>query len=131
MANSALNNHCRAAGLFSLLLLCGASNLVAQPISKLDMADNPTWDSKSLTLDGKTNLLVLPDFHLKTQSGYTIDAGEALASVADGRSALAFILNPTTVAQVWDVATSGNVMPQKSTYFYPKLLTGLVTNPLD
>jgi len=40
------------------------------------------------------------------------------------------LLNPTRVRQVCDVADADDKMPQKSTYFYPKLITGLVMNPL-
>ena len=47
-----------------------------------------------------------------------------------GAAALAFILNPTPLDAVWSTALQGDVMPQKSTFFYPKLLTGLVMNPL-
>ena len=39
-------------------------------------------------------------------------------------------MNPTRVAEIRDVAAAGEKMPQKSTYFYPKLITGLVMNPL-
>lgn len=63
--------------------------------------------------------------------GYTKSADEALAWVAagtDGADA-AFLLEPTPVAEITAVARDGNVMPQKSTYFYPKPLTGLVINP--
>jgi uncharacterized protein (DUF1015 family) len=63
--------------------------------------------------------------------GYTKSAAEALASVdaaSDGADA-AFLLDPTPVDSVAAVARSGEVMPQKSTYFYPKALTGLVINP--
>ena len=48
----------------------------------------------------------------------------------DGRQ-MAFLLNPTKIEQVKAVATTGQVMPQKSTYFYPKLLSGLVVNLLE
>ena len=48
-----------------------------------------------------------------------------------GKAQCAFILNPTRVAEIRDVAASGEKMPQKSTYFYPKLITGLVINSLD
>ena len=41
-----------------------------------------------------------------------------------------FILNPTRVTEIRDVAAAGGKMPQKSTYFYPKLITGLVMNKL-
>ena len=44
---------------------------------------------------------------------------------------MVFLMNPTKIAQVKAVAEAGLVMPQKSTYFYPKLLTGLTINPLD
>ena len=46
----------------------------------------------------------------------------------DGADA-AFLLEPTPVASIAAVAADGDVMPQKSTYFYPKALTGLVINP--
>ena len=63
--------------------------------------------------------------------GYTKSAAEAIASVdagLDGADAV-FLLEPTPVASVLAVAAAGDVMPQKSTYFYPKALTGLVINP--
>ncbi|VAX24394.1 FIG00496002: hypothetical protein [hydrothermal vent metagenome] len=63
--------------------------------------------------------------------GYTIDAVEAMRQVDRGAARLSFIMNPTRMDQVIEVATSGGVMPQKSTYFYPKLISGLVFNPLE
>lgn len=63
---------------------------------------------------------------------YTRDASatiEAVRSGADGAQ-LAFLLNPTPPTAIRDVARAGDRMPQKSTYFYPKLITGLVINPL-
>jgi uncharacterized protein (DUF1015 family) len=62
---------------------------------------------------------------------YTKSADEAIERVEaglDGADA-AFLLEPTPVAAVLAVAADGDVMPQKSTYFYPKALTGLVINP--
>jgi uncharacterized protein (DUF1015 family) len=56
------------------------------------------------------------------------DAIHAVDANLDGADA-AFLLEPTPVASVLDVAADGDVMPQKSTYFYPKALTGLVINP--
>ena len=50
--------------------------------------------------------------------------------VSKGESALAFLLNPTKVGQIKSVSLAGGKMPQKSTYFYPKLKTGLVMNML-
>ena len=62
---------------------------------------------------------------------YTIDARGALDDVAKGRAAGVFLMNPPTIADVGAVSEAGALMPEKSTYFYPKLLTGLVVNPLD
>jgi uncharacterized protein (DUF1015 family) len=59
---------------------------------------------------------------------YTRSAKEALEAVDFGGADCAFILNPTKVSEIRDVAAAGEKMPQKSTYFYPKLITGLVIN---
>jgi uncharacterized protein (DUF1015 family) len=55
-------------------------------------------------------------------------AADAVATGADGAD-MAFLLDPTPVSAILDVAAAGDVMPQKSTFFYPKALTGLVINP--
>ena len=61
---------------------------------------------------------------------YTKSAAEAVAPVDAARwRDAAFLLEPTPVAAIEAVARDGDVMPQKSTYFYPKALTGLVINP--
>lgn len=65
--------------------------------------------------------------------GYTKSAAEAVDWV-EGRedgADLAILLEPTPVASVAAVARDGDVMPQKSTYFYPKALSGLLVNPLE
>jgi len=62
---------------------------------------------------------------------YHRDAAEALAAVDAGASQIAFLLNPVPVRQVYDLALAGNVLPQKSTDFYPKLLSGLAIYRLD
>ena len=61
---------------------------------------------------------------------YTRDFSEALESVRGGESQCAFFVNPTRVEEIRDVAAAGEKMPQKSTYFYPKLITGLVMNQM-
>jgi uncharacterized protein (DUF1015 family) len=61
---------------------------------------------------------------------YARDAGEALRMVSSGEYDAAFLVRPTPVRQVKDVAAAGENMPPKSTYFFPKLLTGLLFNPL-
>lgn len=55
---------------------------------------------------------------------------EAFELVQVGEFPLAFLMNPTRMIEVREVANAGEKMPQKSTYFYPKLLSGLVINPL-
>ncbi len=62
---------------------------------------------------------------------YTRSMEEAVTSVKGGAAQCAFLLNPTRVTEIRDVAAAGEKMPQKSTYFYPKLITGLVMNQLE
>ncbi len=62
---------------------------------------------------------------------YFKEPGEAAGAVISGKGQIAFFLNPTKVYQVRDVSLAGETMPSKSTFFYPKLLSGLVMNPLD
>ena len=62
---------------------------------------------------------------------YTRSAEEAQRSVDQGESQCCFLLNPTRVEEIGQVAQNGEKMPQKSTYFYPKLITGLVVNSLE
>jgi len=57
-----------------------------------------------------------------------VDAGTTVAAEPDG-SAVALLLRPPTIEEVEAVAEAGETMPQKSTYFFPKALTGLVINP--
>lgn len=61
---------------------------------------------------------------------YSTDAQEAVNRVARGEIDVCFLLNPTTVKQVRNVADDGLIMPRKATYFYPKVTTGLVINRL-
>ncbi|MGE0822616.1 MAG: DUF1015 domain-containing protein [Candidatus Binatia bacterium] len=68
----------------------------------------------------------LPAALQKQSLSYTIDEREALRLVDARRVQGAFLLNPTTYEQVAAVCEQGETMPQKSTYFFPKLLTGLV-----
>jgi uncharacterized protein (DUF1015 family) len=69
---------------------------------------------------------------------FTMDAAEALTWVDRGAAptgtrpaAAALLLDPTPASEIVAVAADGDVMPQKSTYIYPKALTGLVINPLE
>lgn len=62
---------------------------------------------------------------------YTESADEALDAVAAGEFEVAFLLKPTTIEEVFAVARTSQPMPQKSTFFYPKLGTGLVMRSLQ
>ncbi|HTZ57686.1 MAG TPA: DUF1015 domain-containing protein [Acidobacteriaceae bacterium] len=62
---------------------------------------------------------------------YVRDASEAAEQVLRGDADVAFLTNPVTLGQLREVAFAGEVMPQKSTDFYPKLLSGLAIYALD
>jgi uncharacterized protein (DUF1015 family) len=62
---------------------------------------------------------------------YTPSLREAVGAVDRGEAEAAFLLRPTRIEDVWAVAGRGEVMPQKSTFFYPKLTSGLLMLPLD
>jgi uncharacterized protein (DUF1015 family) len=64
----------------------------------------------------------------KLNLDYVKVAEEAVTAVRSGKAQIAFILNATKLEEVRAAARAGHVMPQKSTYFYPKLLSGLVLN---
>ncbi|MFZ7112189.1 MAG: DUF1015 domain-containing protein [Desulfatiglandales bacterium] len=62
---------------------------------------------------------------------YQSNFARALSMVSSGAYQMTFLLNPTRMEQVKEVAKQGLIMPRKSTYFYPKILTGLVFNKID
>jgi uncharacterized protein (DUF1015 family) len=62
---------------------------------------------------------------------YTRSEADARERVARGEAAAGILVRPTRLDQLAEVASAGDVMPQKSTYFYPKLLTGMVFNPVS
>jgi len=62
---------------------------------------------------------------------YIREAAEAVALVESGAANVAFLIKPVTLDQLRDISLSGDVMPQKSTDFYPKLLSGLAIYALD
>ncbi|MFI4911185.1 MAG: DUF1015 domain-containing protein [Sedimentisphaeraceae bacterium JB056] len=89
------------------------------------------WVLHRLILDG---ILGIGDKQLASQSNlkYIKDIGDAIdrsiASVDSGKSQVVFFMNPTPVEQVKAVADAGEKMPQKSTFFYPKIFTGFTIN---
>ena len=66
----------------------------------------------------------------QTHIYYTRDTQEAMRLVDSGESQVAFLLNNIAVKSVLDIASAGERMPQKATYFYPKLISGLVLRKL-
>ena len=62
---------------------------------------------------------------------YSSIAKDAIDAVDAGRHDITFILNPTKIQQVRDIAEAGLIMPRKATYFFPKVITGQVLNKLD
>jgi uncharacterized protein (DUF1015 family) len=62
---------------------------------------------------------------------YTPSLADAVAAVDRGEAEAAFLLRPTRIDDVWEIARAGGVLPQKSTYFYPKLTSGLLLHPLE
>jgi uncharacterized protein (DUF1015 family) len=67
----------------------------------------------------------------QTNLSYVRDAEDALAAVRNGQAQVAFLMRPATLDQLRDIAFAGEVMPQKSTDFFPKLLSGLTIYALD
>ena len=79
--------------------------------------------------------LILDQFGIDTENManqknlvYTKFAQEAIDVVKQGKAQCSFLLNATKVRQIKDVSLLNEKMPQKSTYFYPKLITGMVIN---
>jgi hypothetical protein len=93
------------------------------------------WQTLDVSL--AHTLLLEEVFHLQAEDlvagkyiRYTHDEREALAALTQGEAQAALFLNATRVRQICEIAEADDQMPQKSTYFYPKLITGLVMNPL-
>src|SRR4051794_33092928 len=112
-------------------------SLKEQAIADRALADHPEpyrrLDAavlESLLLKGPLELTDDDISHLH-RFGYARDAAQAVALAESGEYDLAFLLRATPVEQVREVAAAGASMPPKSTYFFPKLLTGLLFNPLE
>ena len=124
-------------GRFGLVTRAGAWQLEArrQAFSALAGSSGSAAQALDVSLLG-TALDALAGIDAAAVAGgeritYSKSAGEAarLVETASGGADAAFLLEPTPVASILAVARDGDVMPQKSTYFYPKALTGLVLNP--
>ena len=92
----------------------------------------PTQGLLDVTLVQETIIKKL--FKIETLAdhiSYTAYVDDAVAHVKESSNRVALLMNPTLVEQVLDMAMAGSVMPQKSTYFYPKMATGFVLNLLN
>jgi uncharacterized protein (DUF1015 family) len=87
--------------------------------------------STELAVDGAGELDVqLVDRLGQDGLSYTADWREAVRAVDKGEAAVAVLMRPTRIEDVFEVAARGETMPQKSTYFYPKLVSGLLFHPV-
>ncbi len=109
----------------------------------VDLSKHPTLGDKPEVLR-KTDVAILhggvleallgitPEMQAaKSNIWYAQDARGASAELEAGKGQALFLMNATPVGQVRDVAEAGEVMPQKSTFFFPKVLTGLAIHTLD
>jgi len=89
------------------------------------------WKKLDVTILQKLVLNKLFSDHPGNHLYYTRDFKEALSKVRSSQAKLAFLLNPTKIEDVRLVASRGERMPQKSTYFFPKLRSGLIMRKMD
>jgi uncharacterized protein (DUF1015 family) len=108
-----------------------------QAIADAALADKPepyrrldTAVLEALVLQGALGMTEDDISHLNGLD-YARDAAQARERVESGAAQAAFFMGATPVQRVRDVAATGESMPPKSTYFFPKVLTGMVFNPLD
>jgi hypothetical protein len=86
---------------------------------------------EAVVLQPMLGLLDAEQFAASDAVQYVRELGAATGPVERGEAAAAFLLRPPSVEQVRAVAAAGAVMPQKSTYFFPKLWSGFLVNPLE
>ncbi len=103
----------------------GAATSLSGPLAELDTAILETLILKGPLALTDDDIDHLHDF------GYARDAAEAKRLVLDGEYDVAFLLRPPPVDVIREVASAGQNMPPKSTYFFPKVPTGLLFHPLD
>nr|BBH95372.1 phosphatase [Thermogemmatispora argillosa] len=128
----------RAAPAFALLTNEGSWLLTLTEAGRARMAESgraPAWNALDVAIAHRLLLEELLGLSAEDVSAgrylrYTHETEEALAALPRGEAQAVLLLNPTPVRQVCEVARADERMPQKSTYLYPKLASGLVIHPL-
>lgn len=122
--NSAFSNNTHSIGLFF-----GGNNYF--------QLENNNLSNEILDVDILQDFILSPIFNLDANSSsiqnkidYTTKLSCAISAVNSGSCQCAFLLNPTSIEQIMNKAMNFEKMPQKSTYFYPKPITGLVINKI-
>ena len=116
----------------------GEREQVEDPLAALTRLDDGRPAVVEVTPDGAAIVRGAPgllDVQLVDTLGtggisYTPDAAEALRRVRNGEVATAYLMRPLRIEDVFAAARRGEVLPQKTTYFYPKLISGLLLQPL-
>ncbi|MBN1857703.1 DUF1015 domain-containing protein [Candidatus Bipolaricaulota bacterium] len=123
---------CFAGGRWAVLVLPDGTDIEAI-VSGAASAEYKSLDVSILHAAVLDNLLGIDAAALEEQTHltYTVDSADGEAQVRGGSEQLLILLNPTTPGQVRRIADFGEKMPQKSTDFYPKLLTGLVLSKME
>lgn len=105
-----------------------------------ELGELPRERAAVVVYDGETELAVDGAGELDVQLvdrlghdglSYTADWREAVRAVDEGDAKVAVLMRPTRIEDVFQIASRGETMPQKSTYFYPKLISGLLFHPLE
>ena len=100
-----------------------------------DRSHSPAWNQLDVAVLHSVLARILDlkaeDLASERYFSYTRDPAYAIGQVRSEEAQLALLLRPTPATAIRDVALARDKMPQKSTYFYPKLATGLVMNPLS
>ena len=116
----------RAAGELDCVLPDRRLRLRARPGTADALHDVPPA-VRGLDLTLLHGAILEPLLHVRADAlAFTHDDGEAIQAVEAGQAAAAFLLNAPSLAEVRAVCLAGELMPEKSTYFYPKVLSGLL-----
>lgn len=112
--------------------------LKSEDLLDIEISDEKSKEWKSLDVAilhsliiDKLEALSSGSFSLENNVNYIRNLEQGLKKVEDGEFQMIFLLRPVSLNQIRDVVENGELMPQKSTDFFPKLKSGLVMNPLD